>query len=282
MSDKKPKTAIPPDACDSHLHVYDRSYPSRVPVDDYTGEDYRRLWSKLGFSRAVVVQPRAYWTDNSLVVDTVKLLGKNNARGIAVIHPDIPEQELQALHAGGVRGVRFSMFKLEHLVVGFDMVEPIAARIRALGWHVQLHWKADQIVEHRKMLERLSVPLVFDHMGRIPPAKGLAHPAFEIMRDLAANNRAWVKLTAGYLDSATGLATGYRDIAPIVRAWVAAVPHRLVWGSDWPHLSELHDYPRVADLFDLFAEWVPDTMIRNTILVDNPATLYGFEPLAAR
>jgi predicted TIM-barrel fold metal-dependent hydrolase len=29
-------------------------------------------------------------------------------------------------------------------------------------------------------------------------------------------------------------------------------------------------------LFDLIAQWAPDEATRNRILVDNPATLYGF------
>ena len=34
--------------------------------------------------------------------------------------------------------------------------------------------------------------------------------------------------------------------------------------------------PDDAVLFDLLAEWAPDEKVRNRILVDNPAKLYGF------
>jgi predicted TIM-barrel fold metal-dependent hydrolase len=49
----------------------------------------------------------------------------------------------------------------------------------------------------------------------------------------------------------------------------------MVWASDWPHPTE-KDKPNDAVLFDLLAEWVPDAATRTAILVDNPATLYGF------
>jgi predicted TIM-barrel fold metal-dependent hydrolase len=34
--------------------------------------------------------------------------------------------------------------------------------------------------------------------------------------------------------------------------------------------------PNDGGLFDVFAAWVPDATTRRTILVDNPARLYGF------
>jgi predicted TIM-barrel fold metal-dependent hydrolase len=34
--------------------------------------------------------------------------------------------------------------------------------------------------------------------------------------------------------------------------------------------------PNDGDLADLLGHWVPDVKVRDRILVDNPATLYGF------
>ena len=34
--------------------------------------------------------------------------------------------------------------------------------------------------------------------------------------------------------------------------------------------------PDDGDLIDLIGEWIPDEATRRRILVDNPATLYGF------
>lgn len=272
------ETRVPAGACDSHVHLYDPRYPSCMPLPGhYTVDAYQKLRSRFGFSRAVIVQPRAYGTDNSLVLDAVDRLGRDNTRGIVVIHPEITDNELQKLHDGGVRGVRFSLFSPDHAAVGFDMVEPVARRARALGWHLQMHWTADQIAAHKSLLDGLPVPLVFDHMGRLPPGRGVLHPAFDFVRGLAAEGRAWVKLSGGYLDSIAGRAARYADMVPIARAWIEAVPERLLWGLDWPPVSKFHELPDTDELFALFGEWLPDARIRNRILIDNPAALYGFD-----
>jgi len=49
----------------------------------------------------------------------------------------------------------------------------------------------------------------------------------------------------------------------------------MVWGSDWPHVTE-RNKPDDAVLFDLLADWVPGETDRRRVLVDNPAALYGF------
>jgi predicted TIM-barrel fold metal-dependent hydrolase len=68
----------------------------------------------------------------------------------------------------------------------------------------------------------------------------------------------------------------YAPVTPIARALVAHAPHRLVWGTDWPHVNmNGRGMPNDGDLFDLLAEWVPDEATRRRILVDNPRQLYG-------
>jgi len=270
---------VPSGACDSHLHIFDRDVAGRLPVPPDLGvEEYRAVRDGLGLSRAVLVQPRAYWTDNSVVLAGIAALGKANTRGVAVVHPDVSDDELQRLHDGGVRGIRFTLHTPVDAVVGFDMVEPLAARVHDLGWHLQLHWTADQIIEHKAMVLRLPTPLVFDHMVRLPAAVGSAHPAFDLVRGLLADGRGWAKLSGAYLDSRVGERGGYSDMQAIARAWVEAVPGRLVWGSDWPHMTERPTPPDTAGLLDLLADWAPDEALRNRILVDNAAELYGFAP----
>jgi predicted TIM-barrel fold metal-dependent hydrolase len=94
------------------------------------------------------------------------------------------------------------------------------------------------------------------------------------MRRLIDRGRTWVKLSVTY-DSTEDGPPGYADVVRLGQALVRAVPERLVWGSNWPHPNE----PRKPDdalLFDLMARWAPEPATRNRILVQNPATLYGF------
>jgi hypothetical protein len=77
-----------------------------------------------------------------------------------------------------------------------------------------------------------------------------------------------------YQDSKIG-PPSYSDTVPIARAYIKRAPERMVWASDWPHPTE-KDKPNDAVLFDLLTEWAPDEATRTRILVQNPATLYGF------
>ena len=283
-----PAQAVPPNACDAHIHIYDAGLAAlfipdcaaaSLPVAHATADHYRLLQQRLGTRRTVVVNPRSYGDDNRVTLDAIRQLGSGRTRGIAVVRADVAAAQLQILHAGGIRGIRFSLYTGEHPAIRFDMVEPLAQRVQAPGWHVPLHWTADQIVQHEVMLLRLPCPMVFDHLARLPLSpkapQGSAHPAFAIVRRLLDSGRAWVKLSGAYLDSRAGAGGGYADVEPIVRAWVDAAPERLVWGSDWPHPTE-RDKPDDAMLLDLFMRWAGNDATRQRILVDNPARLYGF------
>ena len=274
----KPRFKVPPNAVDAHLHIYDPRFPMAWPQLRGTPEasvgEYRLLQQRIGTMRAIVVQPAAYGTDNAVTVDAVRQLGTANARGIAVLHPGVRDAELEGLHAGGIRGLRFSMHDPNTAVTSADMIEPLARRVAPLGWHVQVHMRADQIVEHAAILERLPCPLVFDHMARLPQPEGTRHAAFAFVMGLLEARRAWVKLSGPYLDTRVG-SPRYADSTKVAREFVQRAPGRLVWGSDWPHPTE-RTKPDDAVLLDLVQEWARDEETRRRVLVDNPAELYGF------
>ena len=52
-------------------------------------------------------------------------------------------------------------------------------------------------------------------------------------------------------------------------------PDRLIWGSDYPHLS--FEHVSSIGLFNLLGQWFPDEVLRRRVMVDNPAKLYGFK-----
>lgn len=271
----------PAGACDCHMHIYDAArFPPLRPAARMQAHaavaEYRLLQRRIGTSRVVVVTPAVYATENGVTLDAVARLGAD-ARGVAVVHPDIGDAELKALAAGGVRGIRFTQFDPATAVTTIDMIEPLARRVNDLGWHVQIHMRGDQIAAAESLWRRLPPPIVFDHMGRLPQPAGIGHPAFAIIRRLIDQGRAWVKLSGAYLDTVVG-PPSYRDATAVARAFVAAAPERMVWGSDWPHPTE-RDKPDDAVLFDLLADWVPDAATLQRVLVTNPETLYGFAPL---
>ena len=275
----RPRFKAPARSCDAHIHVYDPRFKMKWPqlraVADASVADYRKLQARLGTERVVVVQPAAYGTDNAVTMDAVAQLGLDKARGIAVVHPTVTDTELLAMGRAGIRGLRFTLHEPRTAVTSPEMIEPLAHRVSRLGWHVQLHVRAEQIVEMELMINRLPGTLVFDHMGRMPQPLGARHPAMAIVKRLIDRGQAWVKLSGPYLETQAG-GPRYADAKPVARALVEHAPQRCVWGSDWPHPTEPTSKPDDAALFDLLQEWVPTEEARHAILVENPATLYGF------
>ena len=275
----RPRSAAPENACDSHIHVYDPRFPMAWPnlraVAHASAAEYRLLQRRNGTRRVVVVQPAAYGTDNDVTLDAVAALGREEARGIAVVHPNVTDTQLVAMGKGGICGLRFTLHEPRTAVTRAEMIEPLAHRVHRLGWHVQLHLRAEQIVAMADLIASLPGTIVFDHMGRLPQPEAIHHPAFAIVMRLIDAGRAWVKLSGAYLDTRAG-APRYEDVKPVARAFAERAPERCVWGSDWPHPTEPTTKPDDAVLFDLLQEWAPDEHTRTRILVDNPAELYGF------
>ena len=274
-----PRYKAPPGTCDCHIHIYDPRFKMKWPklraVTDASVEQYRLLQKRLGTARAVVVQPAAHGTDNAVTLDAVAQLGIENARGIAVCHPTVTDTELVAMNKAGIRGLRFTLHEPRTAVTSVEMIEPLAHRAHRLGWHVQLHLRAEQIVLWAQIIEKLPGTLVFDHMARLPQPQGPRHPALAIVKRLIDKGSTWVKLSGPYLETQVG-PPRYADVKSTARALLEYAPQRCVWGSDWPHPTEPHTKPDDAVLFDLVQEWTTDEITRMKILVANPATLYGF------
>jgi D-galactarolactone isomerase len=272
----RPKLQAPPNACDCHMHIYDgERFPPPRPEARMQAHarlpDYRLLQQRTGTTRVVVVNPAAYVTDNEVTLDAIKQIGPQ-ARGIAVVHPTVTDAELQRMADGGICGIRFTQFDPKSASTTMDMIEPLANRVQPLGWHVQIHLRADQIADNADMLMRLPGTVVFDHLGRLTPPEGLAHSAYRIIRRMFDRGRTWMKLSGAYF---FGSAPAYAEATKVAQAYIADAPERVVWGSDWPHPTE-KEKPDDAVLFDLLGEWAPDERTRQRILVDNPANLYGF------
>ena len=276
---ESPKLKAPANAADCHIHIYDpRFEPPVTTPSNATVQHYRLLQKRVGFTRVVIVTPRNYAVDNSVTVDAIKQLGAN-ARGVAVVRPTVTDAELKGLDDAGIRGLRFTVGLPQTAVVTIEMIEPLAKRIADLGWHVQIHMRADQIAENASLLEGLPTQIVFDHMGRMPQPAPLEHAAFGIIRRMMDKGKTWMKLSGAYMDTDAG-APRYADKLAVAQAYIKAAPERVVWGSDWPHPTE-QDKPNDATLFDLLTEWAPDAAQRQRILATNPEALYGFAKTAA-
>jgi predicted TIM-barrel fold metal-dependent hydrolase len=111
-------------------------------------------------------------------------------------------------------------------------------------------------------------------MGRVSPELGIDHPQFQSLLRLLDSGRGWVKLCA-YMGSTD--APFYLEMLPQIRKLIQTVPERCVWGTDWPHPRRRGPLmPDDGKLLDLLYEAEPNPEQLRRILVENPATLYGF------
>jgi D-galactarolactone isomerase len=233
----------------------------------------------MGTTRAVLVTPSTYGTDNGAMLDGLAQLG-SAARGVAVISGREDDAELERLHAAGVRGVRINLSLSR--AFGPQDIAPIAQRIAPLGWYLQLLMPPALLCELAPVLRALPVQLVFDHFARLSPATFAQDPAHALLLDLLRTERAWIKLSGGYLVSAQH---SVEDPAldALARSFLDAAPQRVLWGSDWPHATASagrEPMPDDARQVDRLAHWTRDAATLRALLVTNPERLYGFAPLS--
>jgi predicted TIM-barrel fold metal-dependent hydrolase len=272
----KPKYAPPPLACDAHCHIFgpgDRfpyAAERRYTPPDSPKEKLRALHRHLGLARAVLVQASCHGGDNRAMLDAIAWSG-GAWKGVAMVGDDITERELRGLHEGGVRGVRFNFVRHLGGAPESGVFERTLTMIAPLGWHVVLHFDAEDIEAHADLFRRMRVPFVIDHMGRVDAAHGLEQRPFAMLLDLMKNPLAWVKVSGPERISAAG--KPFLDAMPFAAALAEAAPDRVLWGTDFPH-PNVKIMPNDGELLDLFAQTIPDAGLRQRILVDNPARLY--------
>lgn len=275
--DRRASFVLPPGSCDTHVHIwgpFDR-YPvakgAPYTPPERTRDDLVALHRRLGVERAVIVQTTVYRSDNRAMLDGIAASG-GAWRGVALVDESFGDREYQALHDGGVRGVRFGF--LPHLggLPDLGFLRRTADRIAAMGWHLVLHLDAASILAQESLLRSLRLPVVVDHMGRVPVPEGTDHPAFRILLELLRDPNWWVKVSGAERISAAG--PPFRDAVPFARKLIEAAPDRTLWGTDWPHPNVRWE-PDEADLVDLLPDFA-DAAALHRVLVDNPARLYGF------
>jgi predicted TIM-barrel fold metal-dependent hydrolase len=279
---------VPRGACDCHVHVFD---PASFP---YAGErvytpppavlaDLRDLQAALHFDRVVIVQPSVYGTDNSCTLDAIRKLG-GRARGVAVIDRTTSATALDDMAASGIRGVRLNFETAgesdpDAIRRG---VAAVAEQVRSRNWHIQFNTSLPVVAALHDDFAAMPFPVVFDHFARAKAALGPSQPGFDTLLRLVKSGRAYVKISAAYRIS--DKTPDFPDAPAIAQALIAANPERIIWGSNWPHPGRGTTRTDIAPpypnddgrLLNQLPKWAPDAATRKTILVDNPARLYGF------
>ncbi len=281
---------LPAGACDCHVHVVgdvatypmvlERQYtPAPAPHEALQGHLQRN-----GLQRAVLIQPSFYGTDNRCLLDSLARLN-GAGRGVAVIAEGSDAQALSALHDAGVRGLRVNVESagMRDPALVQEMLQRWARRLAPWGWHLQLYAAHTTIAQLARVLGSLPVPTVLDHFAMLPAETRLDDPTASSIIELVGKGNAYIKLSAPYrIAGEDAIAAS----APLARAFIEAHPGRVLWGSDWPHTNrepgkqalEVSRYRDITpgSLTDSMFQWLPTPALREQVLVENPARLYGF------
>ena len=274
----RPRFTPPPGAVDAHCHVFGpmAEFPFS-PKAKYLPEDAGpdmlfALRDRLGFSRNVIVQASCHGTDNAATLNGIAR-SEGKARGVAVVDPAIGDAELEQLHEGGMRGVRFNFLKRLVDDAPKDRFLDVARRIQPLGWHVVVYFEADILEELRPFLDAIPVPIVVDHMGRPDMAQGPDGPDMRAFRALLDSRPdIWFKATCPDRLDAKG--PPWDDFATVVAPLVQDYQDRVLWGTDWPHPNMEKAIADDGALVDMIPRIAPTAELQRKLLVDNPMRLY--------
>ena len=226
----------------------------------------------------VFTQPSVYGIDNSAILNGMAALNAgtpNRARAVVAITLDMNDDELAALDAEGVRGVRLNTDNKGGMPIEIEAIPELAARIAPFGWHIEFLFPGKDIIELMPIFTAVQVPISIGHFAYQPATAGVQAPGFQALIELMRRGNTWMKISGANRVSATDLPP-YDDVKPMAHALIAAAPERIMWGTDWPHPNKYVVNPNDADLVDAFGDWVTDESMRRKIMVDTPATFYRF------
>ena len=277
---RPPRFGIPAGAWDAHAHVFGPAakYPY-APKRGYTPPDappaeIDRLHQALGIDCGILTQPSVYGTDNRAMLDAI---ARSNGRlmGVAAVDGAVTDAALTRLHDQGIRGIRVNMVDKGGMPFASisEFVE-FAARLKPMGWHLELLIHVSEFPDLTKTLGGLPVDFVVGHLGYMKTTEGVDNPGFRELLALMKDGRAWTKLTGTYRITQRD-APPYDDVPPLAAALAEAAPDRLLWGSDWPHPWHYKTMPNDGYLLDQLADWRFDETLIHKILVDNPVRLLG-------
>lgn len=219
---------------DCHVHVFDASWPVRPghyrPASRPLAE-IEAVAQAHGVGHLVLVQPSVYGTDNALLLKALAV-EPGRHRGVAVVDGGITQAELDAMHAHGVRGVRFNLVSpVGETTPPAQRFAALAPRLRQRAWHVQWYVGVDHLPTVAALHQDSGLTCVLDHLAGFGTGVAWDAPAWRAVEVLAAQG-AWLKLSGWYRLNARA---PYAGLVPQVRRLAGLFGERLVWGSDWPH-----------------------------------------------
>ena len=276
------------DGCDTHVHVIGdaHAYPM-VAERHYTPgpasvDQLKTHLASQGLSRAVIIQPSVYGTNNQCLLDALEAM-QGQARGVAVLDASVNTSTLQALEARGVRGIRLNLESSgAHNVTALkNAMQLWAPRLADVGWHIQVYAPWAVTLGCVEVMTQLPVPVVLDHFALWPDASCNSAESLTLLHQLEHGNL-YIKLSGSYR---TPLQHAQAHLT-VSQRLLATRPDRMLWASDWPHTNRepglhAHEVSRYRDiapeaLAEERTQWLPTAALKQQVLVNNPQQLYRF------
>src|SRR5688572_18805938 len=209
---RKPSLVLPEGSIDTHVHVFEPGYPLSpgrgYNPPDSTLADLEHLHATLGIDRVVFTQPSIYGTDNSAILDAMSTLNAatpNRARAVVAITMDVSDDELAALDASGVRGVRLNTDNKGGMPLEMNQIPDLAARISPFGWHIEFLFPGKDILELMPVFTGLTVPMSIGHFAYQAATAGVSAPGFKALLELMRRGNTWMKISGANRVSETDL-----------------------------------------------------------------------------
>ena len=267
---------------DSHLHVWRAtsaqtpSIATLVPPEtDVPIDAAEKTLAEHGIDRAVLVQPVYPGEDNSYVAACARAQPDKLA-AVCVVNPrsDGADRKLANWAAQGCRGLRLRpRIAAEAQSFGDPATFPLWDVAARLGIVVSL---LSDPAHHGTIGELAGrfpqVPIVIDHLGHPDVEAGAGAVAFQQLLALAAHPKVFIKLSGFYHFSRQTFA--FKDCWDFTRAvYDAFGPTRLLWGSDYPHVTVACGYQNAIDVLNHALDGCPDTE-RRLVMGGNALRLY--------
>jgi predicted TIM-barrel fold metal-dependent hydrolase len=250
---------------DSHAHVWvlePSTYPwhpilpgLRVPDHAVPAERLLGEMDEAGVARTVVVQPSSYGWDNSYLL---AMLERHPERlvGVVLVDPsDEPAQAMRALSSRpGIRGVRFHLLDAGQAAVFAPVASAICRTAADSGMVVDLQARPGNIELVGEVAGAApETTIVVDHMGLVEEE---GDPG-RLLRLAAFSN---VHLKISGFEALSKERYPFEDLWSTAHSVVEAFgADRLMWGSNFPHVTDACSYRETAALVDLCYADLPDS-----------------------
>jgi predicted TIM-barrel fold metal-dependent hydrolase len=266
---------------DTHAHIWRPAPTGSQPLEtivsgaaDISAEMLQQCLDEHGVDRAVLVQPVYPGEDNSYVADTAAS-DPDRFAAVCVVDPrktDAAKSLAYWVTDRGCRGLRLRpRIEAERQAFGDVSTFPMWEAAESLRIAVSLLCEFEHLAATVKLAGLFpSVPIVIDHLAL--PHMPMAVAEMQPLLDLSRFPCVYPKLSGFYFVSE--VPHPHRDCHDLARAvYDRFGPDRLLWGSDFPHVTARSSYRQALAMVTEEFDWLTADD-RRQILGENAPRLY--------